>query len=215
MADLHWPLFGLRVRTPRLELRYIDDDLARELAELAIQGIHDEDEMPFSVPWTRRPPDEMRREYLRHTWSKRALLAPGDWSLAMAVVVDGEAVGVQDAFAKDFSVTRSFETGSWLGRRFQGKGTGPEMRAAVLHLCFAELGAQVANTGCWEDNPRSEAVTRKLGYEPNGWYIGNREGTATRMYRFVLTRDQWERQRRDDITIEGLAECLPVLGLDS
>ena len=30
-----WPLFDLRVHTPKLELRYIDDDLATELAQLA------------------------------------------------------------------------------------------------------------------------------------------------------------------------------------
>jgi RimJ/RimL family protein N-acetyltransferase len=214
MADLHWPLFGLRIQTSRLELRYVDDELARTLAEVAIQGIHDEDEMPFSVPWTRQEPDALRREYLRHHWSKRALLTPDDWSLQLAVVLDGEVVGVQDTFAKDFPVTRSFETGSWLGRRFQGKGTGPEMRAAVLHLGFAGLGAQLAHTGCWEDNPRSEAVTRKLGYEPNGWSIGNRDGKAVRTDRFLLTRDRWERTRRDDITIEGLEACLPLLGLD-
>jgi hypothetical protein len=38
--------------TPRLELRYVDDELGAELAELATQGIHDPGFMPFSVPWT-------------------------------------------------------------------------------------------------------------------------------------------------------------------
>ena len=30
-----WPLFELRVVTPRIELRYVDDELAFELANLA------------------------------------------------------------------------------------------------------------------------------------------------------------------------------------
>ncbi|CAB4586671.1 MAG: hypothetical protein F2534_17845 [Actinobacteria bacterium] len=47
-----WPLFDLRVTTPRLELRYVDDDLALELAELATRGVHDPEYMPFVVEWT-------------------------------------------------------------------------------------------------------------------------------------------------------------------
>ncbi len=41
---------------------------------------------------------------------------------------------------------RTFDTGSWVGRRFQGRGTGTEMRAAALHLMFAGLGAREATT---------------------------------------------------------------------
>ena len=33
------------------------------------------------------------------------------------------------------------------------------------------------------------------------------------MRRFLLTRDAWQPTRRDDIEIEGLAPCLPLLGL--
>src|SRR4051812_11182861 len=54
VGSLRWPLFGLRVCTPRLELRYVDDELARALAELAIDGIHPPDTMPFNVPWSRQ-----------------------------------------------------------------------------------------------------------------------------------------------------------------
>ena len=50
-----WPLFDLRVRTPRLELRYIDDEMATELALLATKGIHDADFMPFTMPWSLEP----------------------------------------------------------------------------------------------------------------------------------------------------------------
>ena len=40
MSDI-WPLFDLRVSTPRLELRYVDDELGHALARLAAHGIHD------------------------------------------------------------------------------------------------------------------------------------------------------------------------------
>ena len=36
-----WPLFDLVVRTPRLELRYPDDDLVYELAALTAEPIHE------------------------------------------------------------------------------------------------------------------------------------------------------------------------------
>ena len=213
MVTDHWPFFGLRIRTPRLELRYPDDELVAAVADVAAAGIHDPDRMPFGVPWTRQPPGVLQRESLKHAWRNRAELGPERWSLALAVLVEGEPVGVQAIEATGVVVTRSFETGSWLGRRHQGRGLGMEMRAAVLHLGFAELGAAVACTGCWDDNPASEAVTLALGYADNGWSLGDREGTPTRMLRFVLTRERWEERRRDDVEVTGLAPCLPLLGL--
>ena len=50
MTQKAWPLNGIRVVTPILELRYVDDQLAAELAELAEKGIHDPDFMPFLIP---------------------------------------------------------------------------------------------------------------------------------------------------------------------
>ena len=52
-----WPLFDLVVRTPRLELRYPDDELAAEIAELTAEPIHDPATMPFSIAWTDGPPE--------------------------------------------------------------------------------------------------------------------------------------------------------------
>ena len=51
--DTHpWPFFGLRITTPRLELRIPDDEDLAELFEAARAGIHPADEMPFGIPWT-------------------------------------------------------------------------------------------------------------------------------------------------------------------
>jgi RimJ/RimL family protein N-acetyltransferase len=215
MGSLRWPLFGLRVCTPRLELRYVDDALAQQLCELAIEGVHAPDAMPFSIPWTRQPPEVMRVEYPKHLWAKRATMGAEEWSLHFAVLVDGAVAGVQHIFAFGFPIIRQFETGSWLGLRFQGQGLGTEMRAAVLHLGFDGLGAVRAETSAWEDNPSSQAVTRKLGYADNGWTYMAREGRRVRMLRYALAREEWEQRCRPDITIVGLDGCLPVLGLDS
>jgi len=51
MVDLT-PLFRLRIRTPRLELRLGDEEEALALGRLAESGVHPPAEMPFSVPWT-------------------------------------------------------------------------------------------------------------------------------------------------------------------
>ena len=51
MTDLA-PLFGLRLRTPRLELRLGTSDDVRALGRLAQLGIHPPDEMPFAVAWS-------------------------------------------------------------------------------------------------------------------------------------------------------------------
>jgi hypothetical protein len=42
------------------------------------------------------------------------------------------------------------------------------MRAAVLHLAFAGLGAAEAVSGAFDDNAPSLGVSEKLGYESDG-----------------------------------------------
>jgi RimJ/RimL family protein N-acetyltransferase len=214
MRTPHWPLFDLAVRTPRLELRYPDDDLALALAELALAPIHDPSTMPFTEPWTDAEPAFRPRGSLQHFWRLRGSLDPASWSCPMATVVDGEVVGMQDVMAKDFPVARTVKTGSWLTMSRQGQGIGKEMRAAILHLAFAGLGAEYAMTSAWHDNASSQGVTRALGYEPNGWATELRRGQPDRMQYFVLSRERWATHRRDDITIDGLDPCLPLFGAE-
>ena len=212
----HWPLFDLRITTPRLELRYIDDDLGAALMTLAAtDGVHAPDFMPFSTPWTRLEPPQLQRQGMQFYWRTRAETSPESWMVPMAVFDDGTLVGVQDVLARSFRVTRSVTTGSWLGRSHQGQGIGKEMRAAILHLAFDGLGAEVAETSAFADNPSSLGVTRALGYRENGWYLDVREGQQARHLRFIMTRADWEARRRDDITIEGLEACLPQLIADA
>jgi RimJ/RimL family protein N-acetyltransferase len=213
MPHPYWPFFDLRIKTPRLELRYPDDDLMCRLAALAADGIHAPERMPFNEPWTRARRGELEVNALQHWWTRRGRLGPEDWTINFAVLEDGVPVGAQDLFAQQFPVRRSFETGSWLGRAHQGRGIGTEMRAAVLHLGFVGLGADVAETGAFDDNPESRGVTRKLGYEPNGTFVRSREGRAATLQLFRLTRATWLTRRRDDIVIENLDACLPMLDL--
>jgi RimJ/RimL family protein N-acetyltransferase len=211
MAPEHWPLFGLRITTPRVELRYPSDDDLFALAAILHEGVHDPATMPFMQPWTRVEPPELERGALRHWWSLRAGTTPADWHIGFGVFVGSRPVGVQGIGAKEFAAARSVTTGSWLVQRAQGRGIGKEMRAAVLHFAFAGLGAAEAQTAAFEDNPASLGVTRALGYEPNGSSVVAREGVGVRQLAFVMTREVWESTRRDDITVTGLELCLPFL----
>lgn len=164
----YWPLYGLRITTPRLELRVPDIALLDALAAVAADGVHDPAGMPFSFPWTDGTPEERGRSTFQHVLRTVAEWSPEKWTLSLAVLCDGRVVGRQDMVTNDFAVTREGETGSWLGMAHQGKGIGTEMRAAVLHLAFEGLGARAMTTGAMTDNPRSIAVSRKCGYRPDG-----------------------------------------------
>ncbi|HSP02229.1 MAG TPA: GNAT family protein [Acidimicrobiales bacterium] len=210
----HLPMFALEVRTPRLVLRYPDDQDALALAELGARGVHDPDAHPFRIPWTSVPPPHQQRNTLSFLWDQRATAQRDDWHLPLVTIVAGEVVGTQDVLASSWSVLRQVQTGSWLGQAHQGKGIGSEMRAAVLHLAFAGFGAVRASTGAWEDNPSSLAVTRRLGYRPNGDVWDVRDGEAVRMHRFVLDRDDWEPTRRGDIELVGAEAVAELFGTE-
>jgi RimJ/RimL family protein N-acetyltransferase len=209
----HWPLFGLRVRTERVELRPADDDDLSALANAAAAGIHGPDAMPFDVPWSEQPPGVLERGVVQHGWKVRAGWSVGAWNLPLAVVVDGAVVGSQNLFAHDFLVTRQVETGSWLTRAAQGRGTGKEMRAAALALAFSGLGAEHAVTGAYVDNPTSLGVTRSLGYEPDGMEVRARKGRPVQLLRFRMDRAGWDARTRPTVTVTGLEPCLPMFGL--
>ncbi|GEA85636.1 GNAT family N-acetyltransferase [Cellulomonas gelida] len=211
-----WPPAGVRLLCGDLELRFGSDDLLVQLADLAAEGVHAPDFMPFTQPWTRGTPDDVRRSLLQYQWGMRGSWSAAKWSLELAVLRDGEVLGIQGVYAKDFAVTREAETGSWLGLRHQGQGVGTLMRLAILHLLFDGLGAQRATTSAFEDNGPSNGVTRRLGYRTNGDAMIAREGAAARSLRYVLDREAWECRADDlrpDIALEGVPALRAFVGL--
>ena len=205
-----WPLFDLVVRTPRLEMRLPREDEFGALNALIDAGIHDPATMPFTSPFTDVPAPQRARQSAQFWWRQRAEWSPDEWSYTGAVYVEGQVVGVQGMMADHFGVMRSVETGSWLGRAFQGLGLGKEMRQAVLHLAFEGLGAEVAHSGAFHDNAASLATSRSVGYVDNGETRALRRGTADRILKVRMDRAMWEEQRRDDIEIAGLDGCLDM-----
>lgn len=212
----HWPLFGLRVTTERLELRTPTDDDLDELVALARQGIHDPAMMPFSFAWTDAPSPEFERGALQYWWRGRAEFSPERWDLTLAVHHEGRIVGVQNLTAVDFVRLRTAETGSWLGQAHQGKGIGKEMRSAMLHLAFEHLGASEITSSAFVDNIASQKVSLAVGYEPNGSAIRPRRDGSDEQLRFRITRERWLETRRDSqISVTGFEACRPSFFGDS
>ena len=205
------PLRGLRLTTPRLELRLGDLDEIVALAGVAEAGVHPPDQMPFGVAWTDRigEPDFLDGFIDFHRSSLDAW-RPEAWVLNLLVWADGELVGTQGIEAKDFATRRTVLTGSWLGRGFQGRGIGTEMRAAVLELAFRGLGAVAARSGAITGNVASFRVSEKLGYRqvgtstvaPRGVFVDHRD--------LRLERAAW--RPPVEVALDGVAPCLPLFG---
>jgi RimJ/RimL family protein N-acetyltransferase len=209
----YWPLFDLEVRTPTLTLRYVNDDLAVELAGLIEAGIHGPGVTPFATAWSTVPSPQRERDSFRHYWRWRTEVSAEKWAIEFAAIEGTSVIGCGGLMASDFSLVRSVETGSWLGRAHQGRGCGKELRAGLLHLAFAGLGAAEATTAAWGDNAPSLGVTRHFGYEPNGVFRGRQGSGLGHLHRFRMSREHWETIRRDDIEIRHLDGCLDLLGL--
>lgn len=209
----HWPLFDLRITTPRLQLRLPNEELTDQLIDTILDGVHEPDRMPFSIPWTRAPQADLPFNTLSYVWRELAGFKWYEWALPLAVVIDGRAVGVQGLRAKDFPITRQVDSGSWLGMEYQGQGYGTEMRAAALHFAFTELGAQVATSASFVDNPASIAVSRRHGYRDDGSDRLARDGVVVEQLRFRLTRDDWERHRAVEVRVDGFDRCRPLFRL--
>ena len=213
LADLFPPL-GLTLTAGPLVMRGISDEILPELADLARRGIHDPDEMPFYVPWT----DALRADLARNTaayhWRSRAEFSPSQWGLHLAVIHDGQLVGVQGFETSDYLVTRTGETGSWLGREFQGRGIGTAMRQVICAFAFDHLDAEEVTSGAFLDNPASLAVSRKVGYRPNGVRrLKRRAGELALNQSLVLTRGDFVRGTHP-VAVEGLAPFRSFVGLD-
>jgi RimJ/RimL family protein N-acetyltransferase len=84
------------------------------------------------------------------------------------------------------------------------------MRAAVLQLAFAGLGAEVARSGAIAGNPQSLAVSRKLGYEVVGSHTVSPRGEPLEHTDIELRRANF----RSPVSVEiiALGPLLPLFG---
>jgi RimJ/RimL family protein N-acetyltransferase len=209
-----YPLYALRVAAGDLELRVVRDDDIPELVALAQDGIHDPAVMPFAFPWTDVPADELGLAMARHYWRSRAENTREQWSLECAVRRDGELLGVQAIATKDFLVTRTGETGSWLARRHHGQGVGRRMRQAMCMLAFDHLGFEEITSGAFTDNFASRAVSARVGYRSNGVFRHKRRDDELAYLELLILAPEDLVRGDVHISVEGVAEVRRFIGLD-
>ncbi len=206
-------LRGLRLRTPRLELRLADDGELRALASVAALGIHDPAEMPFEVAWTDNVGSaSFEDDFLTFHRERLTSATREHWRLELITFRDGEPIGSQGVGADDFHLTHEVFTGSWLGRDWQSRGLGTEQRAAVLTLAFDGLGARTAVSAAWEKNHASLGVSRKLGYVETGTRMAHPRGEP--IPHTVLRLEAATFQSPVAVEIEGLEALRSSLGID-
>ena len=208
------PLLGLRITAGPVELRGITDDLFGPLAELAISGIHDPDFMPFSIPWSLTRAEELPRTMAQFYWGRRAEFSPGMWSAEFAVSWEGELVGTQGMTTSEYLVTRTAETGSWLGRRFQGRGIGTAMRQVICAFAVDHLDAECMTSGAFTDNAASLGVSKKVGYTENGRKRVARLGRPATLQKMALMPENLVRYEHP-LVVDGLPEFRRSIGLDA
>ncbi len=208
-----WPLLDLRLSTDNLVLRLPREEELPAFSAVAGAGIHPPDEMPFGIAWTDVPSPRRERDSYQWWMSARASWTVESWVLTLGVWVDGQPAGFQDLRGNDFPTYRTVGSGSWLGLSFQGRGVGKLMRQAALALAFDHLGAQLAESEAFTDNPASNRVSLAIGYQPNGVGQLAPRGVARETQRFRLTLDGWRSRPRPEVKVEGLAPCLELFGL--
>lgn len=197
------PLARLRLRTPRLELRLATLAEQRTLYRVAAAGIHDPAHMPFAVAWT----DELDEQaFLDHHRGLLAEWQADDWTLNLVAFAGGKPIGSQSISGEHFGEGRIVSTGSWLGKDWQGRGLGTELRAAVLTLAFEGLGAIEARSGAIEGSDASLAVSRKLGYRIVGSHTVAPRGAPVEHHDLELRRDEF--RSPVPVEIEGLDPSL-------
>ncbi|WP_147917470.1 GNAT family N-acetyltransferase [Ruania zhangjianzhongii] len=208
------PLLALTVTTPVLQLCGATEELLDRLAAHVRNGQADAEPPPFDDPISLYEADpELRVQKWRQGINRGRVRFDSDsWRLYFAVVVDGEPVGMQDLLGARDGNDRTVTTFSWLAAAFRGRGIGREMRHAILHLAFDGLGASEATSSAFTDNSGSNAVSRALGYEPDGIEWQTRRGQRAPMQRWRLTRAVWQRERRDDIRLDDVQAASVRLG---
>ena len=212
MAYPYWPLFDLRLTSEDLFLRPMRESDRMEIAERLPDDVEiDPNATKFAVG-----DRQVSRGIASHQdyWSAYGNWRPDQWQLSFAVFVAGDLIGAQALEGTDFPALRTVDTSSFLFAPYRGRGYGKAMRRAVLGLAFGPMAAQAAISSAWHDNHASLAVSRALGYRPNGESLHRRGGGVDLMQHMRLLRKDWERVAcGQQLVIDGFEPCRPLFGL--
>lgn len=209
-----WPLFALRIVAGPLELAPVSDGDIPALVSVASAGIHAPETMPFAFPWTDAPAADLGRNMAVYYWRTRAELSPARRTLDLIVRWRGEVVGVQGFSTENYLVTRTGETGSWLGLGHQGQGIGTVMRQTLCAFVFDHLDAEEVTSAAYVDNPASMAVSKKVGYSTNGQFREERRPGELAISEKLTLNNRDLIRHGFDLQVEGVPSVRHFLGLD-
>ena len=174
----------LNIRCGLVELRTPDVRDVEQLVHAVANGGLDDDVTRAGLgPWCQGAPAEVARNTGKHLEATIADLdrhppATADWFWPATVIVDGTAVGRQDAEIRATPQGWVIDSGSWILNTHRGRGLGTRARTGLLAATL-RAGALRATTSWRIGNIASETVSRRLGYTVDGpdlldWPDGSR-----------------------------------------
>jgi RimJ/RimL family protein N-acetyltransferase len=196
LDDVAWP-----VHTPRLTLR------PASAADLdATWGFRQVDEI---TRWMTSAPTS-REDY------RRKFEDPERLAKTLVIELDGEVIGdlmlaIEDAWAQSEVAMQAqgvqAELGWCLDPTYQGRGYASEAVAALMRVCFEDLGLRRVTANCFADNEASWRLMERLGMRREVHTVReslHRSGEWLDGLGYALLADEW-RDRR-------LAEALRTRG---
>lgn len=187
--------------TERLRLRPLQAEDAAELHRLVNDW-----EVAKSLATVPFPyPRDLADDWITST---AAQIAAGT-AYHLAIVGDeaGREVLVGCAGLRLDAEARTAELGYWIGRRYWGHGVGPEAAARLARWGLANLDVDRLVASALEENARSQAVLRRIGFRQTG--TGMRDSVSRGGAMPVV----WFEMTRADVVATPEAAGKPALAL--
>jgi len=214
MLREYWPLVDVRIQTGDLTLRPMTEQDAVVVADTLPSDVELD---PAATMYDIGDNSKQRGTVtLQHYWKCYGNWTSNTWRLNFVVEAQDQFVGVQEIEGNDFPKFRTVDSSSHLLTKYRGRGWGKQMRVAALVFAFDHLGAEAAITSAYHDNHASLAVSRSLGYEPNGLSFESRGKGVDVLQHMRMTKKQWELAGHSSkATVDGFEPCRALFGLTS
>jgi RimJ/RimL family protein N-acetyltransferase len=210
------PESGLRIDVGSVRLQPPTDAQLEVLARAAATpaAVLSSDEAHFVTWLAGRTPEDVARDRVEQVRFHRDLRRRPGWTLDLAVLVDGDPVGMQSLSGFDqWPVRRVAGTASWLLAPYQHRGIGTYCRAGVLELAFVHFRAEVAKSWTVQENRASIAVSTKLGYHRIAQHRIVDNGREVSEVVFQLDSEDWFRSPARRRYASVIAGAEPVAAL--
>jgi len=204
-------LFPDRIETERLALEPLTTERVDvlELYEHVRVGAPHVDEVTEYLTWSPHETPKETREFVETVTEKREndegatyVIRPKDGDSGAGDSGAGESGAGEIAGVTGIGVDWDAQTatlGTWLRKRFWGRGYSGERAGALIEMAFERLDLQAVVVTVHEDNEKSmTAVSRYVeahGGRREGLlrnYHADQDGTPVDVYRYTVTRAEYE-----------------------